>query len=437
MGTFTMHDDPRVDEKIRKDLENIVAEICATMSPVTILLTGSFGRGEGSVLIRDDQIVKVKDYDIVIIAGEESCLPLEKLWELRDRIETKCKFSALEDQYKLDNYHVGLPQFSTEQFFQKKHPIICDIKRASRVLYGKDLREELDLDLKKMALSHVYFSIHKEMKHLLNNFSIDYFTSPPEGMKRFHLIFLCCKVYNNFEMQLILCYNISHPSSPIGRKRLKDDFRHLYPELARDAPDLLERIRYASGLRLFPEAIEASSIDPVNMWFETQRDLDLVMRYCIKTLAHVDSDDWTVLSDRFYRLLCHDYHYYQIEHYLDKRLGTRAPVCLSLGNIIYRKYDTHRYIKGLFKKKEYRKIHPRLYTLSPVFKILAISPLLLFSLRNDGSVDRTLFTAFCKRHSFLFPNLEDKIPEPMADNWEYLKDMLLEEIRVGNRLLHP
>jgi hypothetical protein len=64
MGKFTVLDDPLVDETIEAHMQQIVAAIRARMEPQAILLRGSFGRGEGSVMIQDGQLHFLSDYEI-------------------------------------------------------------------------------------------------------------------------------------------------------------------------------------------------------------------------------------------------------------------------------------------------------------------------------------------------------------------------------------
>ncbi len=64
MGKFTAQDDPRVDQTIEAHLSLIVQAILARLKPDSIILRGSFGRGEGSVTCNDSGVTFLSDYEI-------------------------------------------------------------------------------------------------------------------------------------------------------------------------------------------------------------------------------------------------------------------------------------------------------------------------------------------------------------------------------------
>ena len=64
MGKFTALDDPLVDQTVETHLQRIVAALRARMQPQAIILRGSFGRGEGSVLVQDGKLRFLSDYEI-------------------------------------------------------------------------------------------------------------------------------------------------------------------------------------------------------------------------------------------------------------------------------------------------------------------------------------------------------------------------------------
>jgi len=64
MGRFTPLHEPFVDQTIEGHLQYIVNSIVSRMEPIAIILRGSFGRGEGSVLIQDNRLRFLSDYEI-------------------------------------------------------------------------------------------------------------------------------------------------------------------------------------------------------------------------------------------------------------------------------------------------------------------------------------------------------------------------------------
>ena len=68
---FTIHDSQDIYHRISSDLDLITQIILNKFTNIeSIVLAGGFGRGEGSVLIVDNDIQPINDYDIYIITKE-------------------------------------------------------------------------------------------------------------------------------------------------------------------------------------------------------------------------------------------------------------------------------------------------------------------------------------------------------------------------------
>lgn len=64
MTKFTVLDDPDLEQTVEAHLQRIVTAVTSRMEPTAILLRGSFGRGEGSVVVSDGQMRFLSDYEI-------------------------------------------------------------------------------------------------------------------------------------------------------------------------------------------------------------------------------------------------------------------------------------------------------------------------------------------------------------------------------------
>jgi hypothetical protein len=64
MGKFTELNHPLAEQTIEAHLQRIVAAVRSRMEPEAIILRGSFGRGEGSVMIQDRKLRFLSDYEI-------------------------------------------------------------------------------------------------------------------------------------------------------------------------------------------------------------------------------------------------------------------------------------------------------------------------------------------------------------------------------------
>jgi hypothetical protein len=64
MGKYTALADPAVDEAVREHLQRIVEAVLDRMEPHAIVLRGSFGRGEGTIVVSNGKMRFLSDYEI-------------------------------------------------------------------------------------------------------------------------------------------------------------------------------------------------------------------------------------------------------------------------------------------------------------------------------------------------------------------------------------
>lgn len=69
MGVYTYLEDQQIDQLVENHLQRIVGAVCARINPYAIVLRGSFGRGEGSVILENDHTKFLSDYEIDVITG--------------------------------------------------------------------------------------------------------------------------------------------------------------------------------------------------------------------------------------------------------------------------------------------------------------------------------------------------------------------------------
>ena len=70
MGSYTVRDEPTIDTAVRSQLDRVVERFVAAGGPKVraILITGGFGRGEGSVVVDPETGPRpLNDYDMVVI----------------------------------------------------------------------------------------------------------------------------------------------------------------------------------------------------------------------------------------------------------------------------------------------------------------------------------------------------------------------------------
>ena len=85
--SYTQLNDERIDKKIDQELEIVCEEILKVIKPVSIILFGGFGRGEGSAQIRNHDIIISKDYDTLLVVKKQ--LPPSVIYQMSANIHRR------------------------------------------------------------------------------------------------------------------------------------------------------------------------------------------------------------------------------------------------------------------------------------------------------------------------------------------------------------
>ncbi len=166
MGRFSAADDPLVDQTVEAHLSLVVKAILSHLNPTAIILRGSFGRGEGSVLCNDNGLTFLSDYEIDVatpsprhrtLFGELSRDFTEKLgvdtgirWVKPDYMSTR----------RIGPFPAG-PAAVTIALYE--------IRYGSQILYGQDiLNTAPEIEAGKIPLSSAIHLLLNRMAESLN-----------------------------------------------------------------------------------------------------------------------------------------------------------------------------------------------------------------------------------------------------------------------------
>jgi hypothetical protein len=140
---FTGHSDPGVQELIAGQVDSIVKEVVKQISPKAIVLTGSFGRGEGTILFNHDQLQVLSDYEVAVVTWK--AWKRQRIIQLSDNLSKELDadvslFWATPGRVK--HNRIKNLSFGTA----KPTRLMYDFKAGSVLLYG-------DLDLRQNQIS--------------------------------------------------------------------------------------------------------------------------------------------------------------------------------------------------------------------------------------------------------------------------------------------
>lgn len=133
---FTALADPYLEQTVEAHLQRIVAEVTSRMEPTAILLRGSFGRGEGSVVVSDGQMDFLSDYeiDVATFSPFHRSLFRELSRQLTTELGVETSLRWVRPDYMLKNRVGPLPMGVA--------PITISLyesRYGSQTLYGQDI----------------------------------------------------------------------------------------------------------------------------------------------------------------------------------------------------------------------------------------------------------------------------------------------------------
>jgi predicted nucleotidyltransferase len=290
--TFTSLRDKRVETGLRRQMDLIVEETKRVYGPdCSIILAGSFGRGEGSVRIMDGgNPVPLNDYDVYVITNKS----------VDPRIHLEMEERIVRELGQLIGYNLAGDEFIVgvevvpRRSLNRLTPDIStyEMKAASQVLYGPDVRGLIRLTSDEIALGSGAITLFHRAIALLENVEPEYLASEdyPED-RRLETVRETCKVYTEICTSLSLIGGFYKPSY---RARAHEFASHYdkFPELASIIPDLPAKVVERTELKIKSDFTEMKD-EAEEKWIEARRDLDVCQRYFLSRMLSIKFDqDW-------------------------------------------------------------------------------------------------------------------------------------------------
>lgn len=149
MGKYTILDNEKIDSEVQLILNAAVREICKAVDVIAIILTGSFGRGEGTFISQNNRFALSSDFEICVVAegfkNRETCKKLTEKLSKQLRAEISVAWVTPERIVKNKNGNAT---------FGRSYPSILtyELKSGSKVLYGQDVLSQNLTDPTKIPL---------------------------------------------------------------------------------------------------------------------------------------------------------------------------------------------------------------------------------------------------------------------------------------------
>lgn len=266
------------DAKIEKDMKIICRELNSRISGViSIILTGGFARGEGSVRKVGKKIYPYNDYDIQVVCSKK--ISKGEIDKISVEVSRKLGYRGIvnfyplrkEEQKMKENFYIDLKVDSVSDL-KKMLPRIrtYELKNDSLVLFGEDLRSFIpDCKLTDVPLA-------EGAKLLLDRMSqmIEYYSTEGKHEKEF-LTYIIQQAYASCCTSLLLLsgrYELGYKKS---MKIFKENYEKDFPSLYEKIPDLDEKIEKFIKWKSNPKNL--SNVE--EEWFVARKNILIVSQY--------------------------------------------------------------------------------------------------------------------------------------------------------------
>lgn len=401
--TYTVHNNEYVNAAIESRLQLVTNIILANTAGVTsILLTGGFGKGEGSIQLTPDGKVRLlRDFDIAVIVDR---IPEEEtVQRLYDRIYRALNLKNPQNKlFRFSDFVVDI------KFLQKKDLIYPDIwfydlKAASQLLYGEDIVNSILTKEADIPLSSGLRVLFEKVCGLLGNFNPNYLKAEkiPQKEKEM-LVFECYKTYLEICTALCILAAKYEPKYVTRAKILEDFYYEKFPDLAQRLPDLPEKVRVYTDFKLNPNFDKVCE-NPIELWFSTRNALGKVLSFYLERYLSTSLSDWNDLPSEMKKASLQ--YYGPLLHSLIRaKFGFSNKAILNICGFLYQALMNIEYAYAVSNEMGRVYLHPlRRCYMSPSLKFFQAGILILFSLKRDGTVEEQLLKKAAKELSHCVP----------------------------------
>ncbi len=418
MGKYTILEDPRVDECIDGYLKRVVDALLEDLPGIrSIILAGGFGKGEGSVIVDNHGVKPLRDFDLVVIFGER--VPsVEFIQDVQRRLQDRFGSMRVDDEYYLSNDLVPEIKATTLDRINSLPDIFTYDLKKCKVIYGEDLRSQIKWNLEDLPLRTNARALFQKAIALIGVFHSEYLNEEIPLHLRESFLRETSRAY--IEICVGLCLLVKrYDSSSIRRLEiLREIYKREFAGLYEKIPDLVEKLDASTRYKLDP-ANNKMSVNLLDYWFETRDDLGEVIKYYYSKYLNLSFKDWVQFATDLEVSLTKKYYLPVMDAFLrNKNLSTNDFI-LYLSNLLFNIKENIEYSRAAFKDSHLS--IPLLYGVSsPAIKVLSTTPLVLFSINRDKSMNSVYINMALKKLKFAKLNKKKH-----KDLWEEARSKFL------------
>lgn len=393
MGKYTALDDPIVDQTIEEHMRRIVAAIRSRVEPHSIFLRGSFGRGEGSVMVQDGELRFLSDYEVNVVISSpfyrSFLAKLSRQLTLELGVDISLSWTRPDYMYKdrLGPFPMGSVPKTTGRY---------ESRYGSLTLYGQDIFQSAPhMDPCQIALSSGVRLVLNRMAESLYYIS-EANDTPLDDLSIFYWInkiILACA-----ESLLLLWGQYHYSYKERGRRfvSMADDRLDFMPDQGVLLSELVDRATEFK-LRPRPDFYQGAVGE---MWLKVIPVVDAVFRHLVEEVYHFSFEQYVEFPEQYLQ-------------YATRNSQSLSPLRLVIVKLLW----VYKYLR--------KKCLPRgiLLPFSVSSVVYAVVPLLFVGWTSD---DETLTEMLNKVRECLELVCSLESPEPNPRNeWTALKRRML------------
>ena len=423
--SYTKIDDERIDKKIDGEMGIVCEEILKVVNPVSIILFGGFGRGEGTAQIHGDDVTISKDYDTLLVVKKK--IPPALIYEMSANIHRRLGRTNPLDSINMEmGAGVSLVQYTMADLLYFRDAKTYEIKMSSKLIWGEDIRDKIPVRAEDLTPWNGIRFLLRKPPGLCACFRPEYLQQPPEGEAKETIIHECHRVYLDGGVLMTILAGIYRPTYSARALVIKESLESKLPDLVERIPGLPEKIERLTEFKMFPSEEKYAAIDPVKLWLETRKDLGIILSYFMERHLGVETRGLAELFDAYNDRLNKEFVDELAYFYLKKRFRVASQPLARLANLAYQRLFCLKYMLKLNKRDKV--IYPKTLLNFPTFRISTSGLMLLFSLNEDSTLDRNLFDAFKASLRHIYP-LEIR-NSGEGDRWQEASDIYVKADRI-------
>lgn len=381
MGKYSESGQATVENIVDKLLGDTTDLLVSRFHPRSIILAGSFGRGEATIIGHEGKVEFLSDCEIVLVANK--CISRTRI------VRNLSSIIAQESTPKfVIRSSIALPVYSLipiASILWKPTIWNYDLKYGSRMLYGENYIERMpDFKPEQIPVWEGIRLIFNRIAEALRYFPADGNLSTPEQEQE--TAFWIIKIILACQDALLIATGRYHVSCRMRNELFREAFGQHFTELQEKLPQFASLAAQATNYKLRGEIFWT---DTMKLWFDAAEICDVALKYLLHQYMNIDFYSYLELQEKFSKYSILRYMMVLARRFSAKSLILALPSVLRAGG-------------------------PWVHLVYPAIALV------YFSLSRDGTVDRPLLEE-AKNTVSLFTRIKPTCGDPLEE-WKYLKD---------------